>query len=104
VPERPPLEEPTGKVIFLPCGRSSTQLMRDSLGSVFRSFLVLIVDVLFAIPRVAFKLSVYFWMRVSTATDPELARRRAIFWTWITFLGVAAIAVLWMVLANAVHW
>jgi hypothetical protein len=33
VPERPPLEEPTGKAIFLPCGRSSTQLMRDSLGS-----------------------------------------------------------------------
>jgi len=39
VPERPPLEEPTGKAIFLPCGRSSTQLMRDSLGSAFKGLM-----------------------------------------------------------------
>jgi hypothetical protein len=32
VPERPRLVEHSGKAIFLRCGRSSTQLMRDSLG------------------------------------------------------------------------
>ena len=57
-----------------------------------------------AIPRVAFKLAVYFWMQVSSATDPELARRRAVLLTWITLVGVAVIVVLWVVLANAVHW
>jgi len=32
VPERPRLVVFPAKAIFLPCGRSSTQLMRDSLG------------------------------------------------------------------------
>ncbi len=70
----------------------------------FRSIVILIVDLLFAIPRVAFRLAVYFWMQVSSATDPELARRRAVLLTWITLVGVAVIVVLWVVLANAVHW
>lgn len=63
----------------------------------------LIIDGLFAIPRVSFRLAVYFWMRVSRETDPEVARNRAVLWTWITLVGVVAIIVLWVVLANAVH-
>jgi len=46
----------------------------------------------------------YFWMRVLDATDPELARRRAVRWTWITLLGVAGIVVLWVVMANVFTW
>ena len=83
---------------------SAPQLKRDPLDSVFRSIVILIVDLLFAIPRVAFRLAVYFWMQVSSAIDPELARRRAVLLTWITLVGVAVIVVLWVVLANAVHW
>jgi hypothetical protein len=46
----------------------------------------------------------YFWTQVLVGTDPELARRRAVFWTWITLAGVAGIVVVWVVLANLVHW
>lgn len=70
----------------------------------FRFIATLIVDALFAIPRVAFILAVYFWTRVLGATDPALARRRAVRWTWITLLGGAAILVFWVVLANVVNW
>ena len=80
------------------------KLKRDPLGGVFGSIAILLIEALFALPRVAFRLALYFWMRVLDATDPELARRRAVRWTWITLLGVAGIFVLWVVMANLVHW
>ncbi len=51
-----------------------------------RWIVVLVIDGLLALPRLAFTLAVYFWMRVLGADDPDLARR----------------VVLWVILANTV--
>ena len=48
--------------------------------------------------------AMYFWTRVLGAADPELARRRAVRWTWITLLCGAGVVVLWVVMANLVQW
>lgn len=70
--------------------------MSGSLASLF-------VDAVFAVPTVSFILAIYFWVRVLGAADPAQARRRAVRWTWFTVLGVAAVVVLWLVLASVVH-
>jgi len=67
-----------------------------------RTLVVLVIDGLLALPRLAFTLAVYFWMRVLGADDPDLARRRAVRWTWITLLSGVVLVVLWVILANTV--
>jgi len=63
---------------------------------------VLVIDGLLALPRLAYTLALYFWMRVLGAEDPEAARRRAVRWTWITLLSGVVLVVLWVILANTV--
>lgn len=77
---------------------------RTPLDSVFRSIVILVIDAILALPRLSFMLAVFFWMRVLGAADPELARRRAVRWTWITLLCGAAVVILWIVIANSVQW
>ena len=69
-----------------------------------RWIVVLVIDAVLALPRLAFTVAVYFWTRVLDADDPALARRRAVRWTWISLLCGAAMVVLGVVLANLVHW
>jgi hypothetical protein len=68
-----------------------------------RWLFVLVNDGLLALPRLAYTLAVYFWIRVlGGAADPEAARRRAVRWTWITLLSGAVLVTLWVILANTV--
>jgi hypothetical protein len=68
-----------------------------------RWLFVLVIDGLLALPRFAYTLAVYFWMRVlGGAADPEAVRRRAVRWTWITLLSGVVLVVLWVILANTV--
>jgi hypothetical protein len=70
---------------------------------VLRFVAMLLFEAVFALPRVGYRLAMYFWSQVLVGTDPDLARARAARWTWITLLGIGAVVVLWMVLANLVH-
>jgi len=71
---------------------------------VLRSIVILVIDAILALPRLSFRVAVYFWTRVLDTDDPALARRRAVRWTWITLLCGAALVVLGVVMANVVKW